>query len=243
VALLSYCVLSTIASVWLYTRLNNQPHPLEVLPDVQGDGTGARRKSTTLRYKVPDPEKIQLPARLRVSLGETISVGDLEVSPVKVKKQHIKIRTKGSVEEATPPSECLALELHLRNRSEDISFKPMDRFFTRKPMGNEVKPFTALVMGSDRFYGGPIEFSERVEVVDGQDYDKELKPGEEMTTFVCTNPDNPAVLDKLARYQGPIMWRVQVRRGLVKWRTLKGKEREDSATAVVGVEFKASDIH
>jgi hypothetical protein len=63
-----------------------------------------------------------------------------------------------------------------------------------------------------------------------------------MTTFVCTDPADHAV-QELARYKGPLVWRIQLRRGLVKWRTARGNDREDSATAVVGVEFDAGDVH
>ena len=46
----------------------------------------------------------------------------------------------------------------------------------------------------------------------------------------------------LDSYGGPLVWHVQLRRGLVKWTTRDGVEREDSATAVVGVEFSAADV-
>ena len=103
------------------------------------------------------------------------------------------------------------------------------------------KPYTCLEMGERKFYGGPLDWSRKNEFIKGQDVNKELKPGEEMTTFFCTNPDEHAA-KALDNYGGPLVWHVQLRRGLVKWTTRDGVEREDSATAVVGVEFSAADV-
>ena len=125
----------------------------------------------------------------------------------------------------------------------------MDRFFARAgPTAlNAIPQYTILEMGDRKFFGGPLKWISlaaarrpdshaNIEYVYQQLVNQELKPGEEMTTFVCTNPDDKAV-KALNSYQGPLLWRVQLRRGLVKWTTRTGVEREDSATAVVGVEF------
>ena len=236
VPLISYSILSTI--VIIYLKTHRSPHPLEMLPDLEGDGKGATRgKSSSLHYDIHFPEK-DLPRHLLVPLGGTLAVGDLEVTPCKVEKRRITLRTKGSTQADTPLENCLAVELRLRNRSADVFFKPMDRFFTRtwKPNsgGSGAMPFTMLLIGAHRFFGGPIEWKsspvkgersrEHMQSVDGQNYDKELKPGEEMTTFVCTDPADHAV-QELARYKGSLLWRIQVRRGLVKWRTARGRAR------------------
>jgi hypothetical protein len=62
-----------------------------------------------------------------------------------------------------------------------------------------------------------------------------------MTTFFCTNPEEH-VVRALDGYAGPLVWHVQLRRGLVRWTTRDGVEREDSATTVIGVEFSAADV-
>jgi hypothetical protein len=97
-------------------------------------------------------------------------------------------------------------------------------------------------MGDKRFFGGPCNWNpinkhdDLKEVVEGQNIDKILRPGEKMDTFVCTDPDDK-VAGPLAAYQGPLLYRVRVRRGLVPVRN-----REISATAVVGVEFTSRDV-
>jgi hypothetical protein len=149
----------------------------------------------------------------------------------------------------------LVLRLHLKNTSRDVAFKPMDPFFDRKWKQEKGKtdvgmPFTYLSVGSQRFFGGPIEWKPRaaksssrvqepVQTLEGQDYGTELKPGDAMDTFVCTDPDDPEVKRALAGYRGGLTWRVLVRRGLVE----VPNKGEHSACAVVGVTFRADDIH
>jgi len=254
VPLISYSILATVAIIMLMTQLRNAPHPLEIMPDLEGDNKGdAKRggKRSSVDIKQTDPEQ-PLPAKLRAALGRTLAIGDLEVTPLAVERKPIVIKVGNYAPEA--PEEALVLWLRLRNRSSDVTFKPMDRFFARvRPQNaSALKQYTILEMGTRKFYGGPLEWaplkettgprsSKNYEAIVGQLVNEELKPGDEMKTFVCTNPKDP-VLKALDTYQGPLLWRVQLRRGVVKWTTKDGVDREDSATAVVGVEFTAADV-
>jgi hypothetical protein len=99
------------------------------------------------------------------------------------------------------------------------------------------RPYTFLEVEQApllRFYGGAIDAAG--DPVEGMTYAKALEPGEKMTTLVCTDPDAD-VKKALRDYHGPWLWRVQVRRGLVQVR-----DREVSATAVVGIEFTGKDV-
>ncbi len=231
------------------------PHPLEMIPDLEGDNKGdakhvGQRGSVDTRW--PDPFQ-PVPPQLRVRLGGTLAVGDLEVTPVKVERKRVSYDIANY--DPTPATEdSLAVTLRLRNRSRDVAFRPMDRFFARaqRTALNAIPQYTLLEMGDRKFIGGPLKWVSLsaaknpnnrtpVEFVDKQAVNQELKPGEEMTTFVCTNPDDRAAR-ALDGYQGPLLWRVQLRRGLVAWTTKKGARREDSATAVVGVEFTSADV-
>ncbi len=231
------------------------PHPLEMVPDLEGDNKGDARhggKRGSVDTRWPDPLQ-PLPAQLRVPLGGTLAVGDLEVRPLKVERKRISYAI-GNTQPQPATEDSLALYLRLRNCSRDVVFKPMDRFFARaRPTGLTAIPqYTILERGDRKFYGGPLTWIAQavakradshanIEYVYQQVVNQELKPGEEMTTFICTNPADHAV-KALDGYQGPLLWRVQLRRGLVKWTTKAGVEREDSATAVVGVEFTAADV-
>jgi hypothetical protein len=238
--LISYSVLMTIAVLYLNFQLKQQVHPLEALPD-QGDNKGAThgKKSSGLEH-MPRPDQ-DLPSRLQVELGHPLRIGDIEVTPTKIERRRNPFQ-EGAVLDDT--KNTLALELRLRNISDDVYFKPLDPYFDRhwsptKTSG--MMPYGYLTIDKKNYFG-PLEWQPRGPnrsrvVVKGQDHDTELKPGEEMTTFLCTDPvdDVPAAVKKA---NGPCLWRVQVRRGLVKV-----GDREVSATAVVGVEFNKQDVH
>jgi hypothetical protein len=228
------------------------PHPLEILPDLEGDNKGAATrggKHSSVPYVRPDPEQALDPS-LRVRLGQTHAVGDLEVTPVKVEQRRHALLTGRAVEPFA--EDVLSVTLRLRNRSADVTFKPMDRFFSAawSNKSRREKPYTLLEMGDRKFYGGPLPWislatarktRDYIDYVDKQEVNTELKPGEQMTTFFCTNPEDH-VVKALEGYQGRLLWRVQLRRGLVKWTTQNGVTREDPATTVVGIEFAAADV-
>jgi DNA-directed RNA polymerase subunit RPC12/RpoP len=241
IPLISYSVLMTIAVGILYLRLQQQVHPLEALPD-QGDNKGATHgKGASSMDRMPNPDQ-DLPAKLKVELGHSLRIGDIEVTPLKVEHRRIQFQ-EGAILDPTE-QETLALELRLRNVSDDVYFKPLDPYFNRhwspsKTSGN--MPYGFLTVDKKNFFG-PLEWQPRGQnrarmVVKGQDQDAELKPGEEMTTFLCTDPEDH-VAAALKKSKGPFLWRVQVRRGL-----LKVGDKEVSATAVVGVKFNKQDVH
>jgi hypothetical protein len=249
--LVPYAIFATGAAVYFYFQLLKTPHPLEALPDMEGDKPGATRKEggTQLQRIVPDAP---LPARMRVALHHALRVGDLEVLPDKVESRKIVYRYEHSDRNPTPsPQDALVLTLTLRNVSRDDYFAPADAAFYRHwAEGAKNKPYTFLEVGPARFYGGAVEWAPRAprddygrqpdprEYVEGQEnYDRVLDPGKEMTTTVCTDPSNPRVLDAVRKYKGTMLWRVEVRRGLVQ----VGK-REVPACAVVGVEFTRDDV-
>jgi len=236
IPLISYSVLMTVAVVILYLRLQQQVHPLEALPD-QGDNKGATHgKGSSSMDRMPRPDQ-DLPPKLKVELGHSLRIGDVEVTPLKVEHRQIQFQ-EGAVVDPTE-QETLALELRFRNVSDDVYFKPLDPYFDRhwspaKTSG--IMPYGFLTVDKKNFFG-PLEWHRARVAVKGQDHDTELKPGEEMTTFLCTDPDDH-VLEALKKAKGPFLWRVQVRRGLAKV-----GDKEISATAVVGVEFNKQDVH
>jgi hypothetical protein len=245
VPLISYSILATIAVILLLSQIRNATHPLEMVPDIEGDhkNGATRSKRSAVDFPMPDPEQ-PVPPQLCVRLAQppgTVAVGDLEVTPERVERGRAAW-VIGQRSESFP-EDALILRLKLRNRSRDVTFYPMDRYFVRSwsKRPGDPKPYTMLEMGKRRFYGGALDWSRKEEFIRGQDVDKELKPGEAMTTFVCTNPDEHAV-KALDDYEGPLVWHIQLRRGLVNWTTKDGVERDDSATAVVGVEFSAADV-
>jgi S-adenosylmethionine hydrolase len=240
VPLISYSVLATIAVAVLFLQVQSHD-PLEFLPDREGDLKGAnRRQQGAVMYDRVPPER-ELPGRLKVALGRTIQLGDLEVTPERVELRRVEFRRPGFAPEPAV-DDSLVLYLRMQNISQDIVFSPTDPFFDRcwKGLASGKKPYTFLDIGKNRLWGGPLPWKpgrhlEEEDRIRGQQY-KNLQPGEQLTTFVCTDPQDH-VGKILRHYQGNLVWRVQVRRGLVPVR-----DREYPATSVIGVQFKDTDI-
>jgi hypothetical protein len=240
VPLVLYSVLATIAVVYLLSMnaLQPRPNPLEMLPD-QGENPGASHQKRSIDFH--QTPLLALPPYLRVKLGHSLTIGDIQVTPLRVELRPIVYRTEGFDRPEVSRGKSLVLWLELKNVSRDVVFRPMDRFFNRhwqKGAFESNVPFTYLETADrHRYYGGP-ELDDR-QTVEGQDLDAVLHPGETLTTFVCTDPDDGdgAVGKEVRGARGPLLYRVRLRRGLVRVHN-----REVSATAVVGVEFSAADV-
>ncbi|MBI1913599.1 MAG: hypothetical protein HYS12_02410 [Planctomycetes bacterium] len=252
--LISYSVLATLVAgiyMWRYYTfvrdvdegIKQQPHPLEFLPDLEGDNpAGKRPKSTLLHVPRPGPNE-DLPPQLRATLGQTLQVGDLEVEPLRVERGRLEISSTPMGKTQETEHEALKLWLRLKNVSRDLTFCPLDRYFTRKyDPSRDRPPYTQLIVGGRHFYGGPGDWADsrqanttgNNEFVKGQEaYERPLKPGQEVKTFVCTDPENKELAQTLAAQPGGKReWRVQLRRGVVE---VKG--RRIPASCVIGVEF------
>jgi len=238
IPLISYSVLATIAILILYLR---PPQPsLDFLPDIDGDLRGAKhQKRSALTYERLDPDS-PLPDRLKIALGRSIRLGDVDVTPERVALRRVKVRHPDlSVSEM--PGESLILYVRFKNASGDVVFSPTDPYFDRlHKSSQDSKPYMFLEITGQRYYGGALAWSPGVRleerpIIAGQVF-QVLQPGEQLSTLVCTDPD--AEIGKaLAGFRGKLIWRVQVRRGLVR-----ASEREVPATAVIGVEFTSADI-
>jgi hypothetical protein len=238
VPLILYSVLATIAVIYLVSLLYLRPqrHPFEMLPD-QGDHQGASH----VRIDFHGAAKLPVPEQLRVPLEKSLTIGDVKITPLRVELRKVMLRTKGFAKPDESSDDCLCLWLEVENVSRNVVFHPMDPFFHLKRTATDETdpPFTYVEFGSHRLYGGANEAGGKNAApvtVDGQDYDKELRPGEKMTTFVCTDPEQH-VGKYLSGYHGPMLYRIRLRRGLVPFR-----DKEVSATAVVGVEFSSQDV-
>ncbi len=195
---------------------------------------------------------MNLPPKLQVALGQSLTIGDLQIQPLKVERRKLTIYSENRqfrLEETS--HDALVLTLRLRNISDDVYFTPTDPVFDRqwKEEHGSGRPYTLLEIGGKKFFGGPIQWRPRTnrgafraddprEHVKGQEKDNEvLKPGADRTSILCTDPSNREILQTLQGSQGPLVWRVHLRRGLVDV-----GDREVSATAVVGVIFDKKDV-
>jgi hypothetical protein len=251
--LILYAIGITAVAVFLYMRLVAVPPSLlDRIPDVEGDDPGVvRLPKVSLQFK-RDDALAPLPEHLRVKLAETLRVGDLEVTPLRVERKKVAVHVKGHKPEPCQ-HESLVLHLRLTNVGTDSRFTPIDNYFDRHWDGKSGSaPLTVLVAGRNHFFGGPAKWvarsdkRERRQWVEGRkDGDpKGIGPGESMETITCTDGDNPKCEDllfgnpklRINPYRGNLLWRVQLRRGLIEHRG-----RELPATCVVGVEFSSKD--
>ncbi len=256
--LLLYSIIISIFAFFIYRhdqQLQEQfRERFDKMPDV-GDDPGVRRgKRVNLTDKFRSPELATLPLAesLCTTLGKPLRIGDLQVTPNRVERKRVSV-----VVESSKPEPCkhdsLVLYLDLKNLSSEYAFAPLDNYFDRywRPGTDMIPPLTLLEVG-DRYrcYGGPAHWyprgdrANRREWVKGRrDQADLLQPGEEKEMFVCTDGEDDAAAALLfgdqpgEEYHGPFLWRVRVRRGLVRF-----QNKDYSATAVIGVRFTDSDI-
>lgn len=263
--LVLYAIVITVFAALFYLELRRMDqerrNPFEIMPD-DGDNPGIQKgKKTTQQTYHYDPKlaTMPLPANLRTSLNKPLRIGDVQITPTSVERKQVNVFVEGSEKAEPCLGDSLVLHLTMKNLSSEYAFAPLDNYFDRcwKP-GNDMRPpFTQLEIGElYRCYGGPARWYPRSdkenkrEWVEGRKASAPdlLQPSEEREFFVCTDGnDSRATLvlfgenkgEKVRQpYHGPFLWRVRVRRGLVRV-----KNKDHSATAVVGVEFTDKDIH
>lgn len=248
IILIPYAIFITCVAAYFYLRMRQMPNPMEFLRD-SGENPPAKRGTSSVLETISPETK--LPPRLQVALGQQLHIGDLEIQPQKVERRKITIGSERNNVQPETGNDALVLTLRLRNVSQDVYFTPTDPVFDRQWKGEfgSNRPYTLLDIGGSRFFGGPIKWKPRGnrgrlrdddprEFVKGQEHDNQiLKPGGERTSIFCTDPGNREILKVLKSYEGPLVWRVHLRRGLVQV-----GEREVSATAVIGVVFDKKDI-
>jgi hypothetical protein len=212
--LVPYSVIITAFLAWhLYHQSQARFDPLERLPDPKPGKGGAVRIH---------PTRSALPAKLKTALNQPLRVGDLEVTPLRVEKDE-----QGR----------LSLYLKLRDVSPDVAFNPVlpaeDYQFRRISM-EDTGPYTYVEAGDRRLYMRGAEWEQTPQRKQGALFDGMLQPGEEMVAVFRTQADDKGLVQAAT---GTLVWRVQLRRGLVTV-----GDTEVSATAVVGIAFDARAI-
>jgi hypothetical protein len=236
-----YALLTTVLAIYGLFFKSAAPagHPLATLPDTFGEYPPAERKKTS---KLAFPVDGELPPELRVALGGKLPIGQIEIEPLGVEQRTLKIVTKGQSEKHVEPSlaPAVVLRMKIRNTSDDLLIYPLDPAFNRRVIGSE-HIGTGLTVGKQTWWGGAIAwpFPSRVARIyeEAQEADAApLKPGESREYVVFTNAAQQ-VIRAVKDAKDAMLWRVQVRRGRI---TFEG--RDVPVTAIIGVEFKPSDV-
>jgi hypothetical protein len=224
------------------------------MPDVLREYDPAKKRQVSFRG-LPDP-RLDVPPELRVKLGEALTVGELEVRPTAVGRRRLDCTTEPQVGGPRTRSvgETLVLTMRVKNVSGDTVFHPNDPAFNRAADQDQPAPYTALEVKRSFFYGifkWPPDPGTKREYVVGQEADENpLNPGEERDTWATVAPrgvraamdDVLRVLKEDVKGTDWLLWRVQLRRGLVTARVPDGADVDVSATTVIGVEFRADQI-
>ncbi len=242
-----YALLMTVLAVYgLFIRDTGKApegHPLSLIPDTRGEFPPAERRKTG---KLGVPLDGPLPPELTAGLGQKVAVGAVEVEPTGVALRRlsvVKVLDSGKKATYALPGKAVVLTLSVRNTSPDLTFHPLDPAFNRKATDADPPP-TQIVVGKNAYAGGAVRWpSEKFEKTVRRAYeaaqegeDQPLGPGESRT-YVITSDAKPDVVQAVQGARDTILWRVQVRRGLAEYRG-----REVPVTALIGVEFKASDV-
>jgi phage FluMu protein Com len=262
--LLLYAIVITVFAVLLYRHEQDVEqrlrHRFEMMPD-DGDNPGVQKGKKTTRIYRYDPKLATqpLPADLCTTLEpdgkvEPIRIGDLQITPLRVKRERVKVITDTFADKPEPrAADSLVLYLNMKNLSSEYTFAPLDNYFDRywREGQDQLPPLTQLEVGGGyRFYGGPAHWYPRDDranrrewVVGRMGFEADLlEPGEEREFFVCTDGGNARGVLALfgesdgeqvrPAYHGSLLWRIRVRRGPVQI-----DDKQYSATAVVGVKF------
>ncbi|MCI0639694.1 MAG: hypothetical protein L0Y72_05350 [Gemmataceae bacterium] len=204
--LIPYALIATGVIAYLLYNQSKNYDPLEHLPDPKPK-EGPRHK---VKHDSP------LSGKLKIRFAESLRVGDMEMTPVKV--------------EAVDDTE-LALYLRVRNLSTEYLIHPMSDEFLRYAKGREL-PYTYLDWSQKKLFGGFLQFFK-----DDEPTSAELAPGQSALVKITTVSEFKNDVPKILKSGEDLVWRVQVRRGFVD---VRGKQI--SATTVIGVEFNAKSI-
>jgi hypothetical protein len=209
----SYASAVTFLCVYLGWVVMTTPSTLD-LPDIPLREID--KKVTTLKYLPPSK---QIPPAHVLRLGESRRFGSLKVTPLRVTRGPVEFSYYDPESEVTRPPEGPVLKLCLRfeNVSKDQEFVPLDRrlVFTKEPDRKEYGIFKAnnfVCRVGERSQLAKHVFAfdlspETEWIINGQNLDRELKPGDVLETFVATTPEQ---IDNLS---GQLVWRVHFRKG------------------------------
>jgi hypothetical protein len=219
VLLASYASAVTIGLIWVLwqhrsVRESEEPE----IPSAAVAKVDPGRRAANSRKITPPPS---LAADRVTTLGKSVRIGALEVTPVEVTRGRVHLRrTLAGEEQRDGGDDALKLRLRLRNASKELVFAPLDEAFLRE---REAGVFDSFIEAGDGRVIDMYPLSVYSEwAIDGQEF-KELKPGQTLDTQVIS------AADAGGRDEPEMTWRVRLRTGIEK-------------TDVLGVRFRGPDV-
>jgi hypothetical protein len=216
--LLSYSSALTLALIWaVWHGWLQRPH-VSQSTDSSSSEVEAVTNVPGTKPPVPTPP---IPPQNLVKLGETIRIGELEVTPLSVIITPLTLVR--SIEPSTErPSEgsSLVLRLRLANVSQDQNFPPLERGMLRAPNSPLDRSYIETPKGRTiSLY--PLAADSEWSIL-GQDF-PEIKPRESVETIVASEPVSEI------QSKGEMTWRVRLRIGSYR-------------TDMLGVRFTKDDV-
>lgn len=219
--LVPYALMTTAFITYLLLTQGRSAHPYEYLPD---PATGKDKG-------VPRPARMQpapglpLADSQKTGLGKSIKAGDLLITP-----KRVLFTSDGD----------LKMIVRAKNVSASTRFSPLNAQYF-KPTKGGIEPYAYLESKSgslEKINAFDPFFYKNADATGEPLGDALLAPGEEVTITLTTYEKFRPHVGKIEKATGEsYTWRLQVRRGLVKY---NGKDV--SATTVVGVDFDRGEI-
>jgi len=200
--LLSYSSALTLALIWaVWNGWLQRPHASQPTDSSSNEV----EPTTNIAGTTPPGPTPPIPAQNLVKLGQTIQIGELEVTALSVITTHLTlVRSIEPTKDRQLKGSSFVLRLRLANISKDQTIAPLDRAMLRAPNSPLDRSYIQTPGGGTiSLYplAADSEWSIR-----GEEF-PELKPGESVETVIASEP---AAENHLA---GEMTWRVRVRIG------------------------------
>jgi hypothetical protein len=226
--LLSYSSAITLALIWiLWTgRESRIAEPRSsASPATAAPSRSAGRDRAAQAPPIP-PENL-------TTLGQTVHLGDLEVTPLAVVALPLElIRSIDPAEYRREEEDSLVLRLRLTNVSRKRSLVPLDTYLTRERGLRPLDPFIATSDGSNiGLY--PLAIDSEWSIA-GQEFPK-LEPGDTGETIVAAEPGSAH------RTTSEMTWRVRLRTGVYRTDLIGVRFNQNQVRHVSSLDEAASD--
>jgi hypothetical protein len=216
VLLLSYSSAITLAMIWMFWtgRWSSGTAP----PPVSDPSTSDSSSQPVESDPISAPPSI--PAENLATLGKTIRLGDLEVTPQSVIAAPVELMRSIEPDKRRREETSLILQLRLTNVSKEHTFTPLVQNLVRERGLRSYDPYIETSKGTlIRLF--PLAIDSEWSIV-GQEFSP-LKPGETEETFVAAEPGSARDL------AAEMTWRVRLRTGVYR-------------TDMLGVRFTEGEV-
>ncbi len=219
--LASYASAVTLGLLWVLWTGRKLPESAgidEINPAADARPDPGSRADHSRRIAPPSP----IPAKHIATLGKTIRLGQIEVTPLAVSAGPVVLeRNFAGKETKTGGENALVLRLRVRNVSKDLVLAPLDEAFLRDRPRAAPDSFIETSAGETTIAQFPLALESEWSIV-GQEF-RDLKPGDGFESIVVSAPD------ALARKSPEMTWRIRLRTDL-------------NHTDVLGVRFGENEI-